>query len=412
MISRKEKSIQYDPPSSPSTNAGFEAVSLTPISEHPLQPQRPMSPLPLQRRWLTPLPPLQPQPHTPLPLPPLQPQPHTPLPLPPLQPQPHAPLPLPPLQPQRLTSPPSPPLLVTSTAHTPLSTAAVSPSLSQSPSHTSAPPIPPPKSQVSKRRIKLNPFSPLRFSGANRRATTQIAEHAARTGAEPAGYEAEITSQSEVAAEAARPAAEEAAKTEEESAITMAQEEAKGNVKSHLQLILSSKPPSEEELSTVFLTCAEACETVGLDFATVLQEPLIDGRPPIYWAILNRPTTFGNGRVTDDSLVFTLLERCQPLNSSTLAAVRLACMTMSENALLQRLFRRIPELSPLSTSDGMLLGPLDESDAVDVVETRDGTGSFVAHIKILRFRLRMRVSESKCVVAEFVASGALLCCTF
>jgi hypothetical protein len=50
----------------------------------------------------------------------------------------------------------------------------------------------------------------------------------------------------------------------------------------------------------------------------------------------------------------------------------------------------------------MLLAPLNESDVVDVVETRDGTGSFVAHIKILRFRLRMRVS--KCVVIEFVAS--------
>ena len=204
-------------------------------------------------------------------------------------------------------------------------------------------------------------------------------------------------------------AAEAAAKTEEESAMAMAQE-VKGKVKSHLQLFLSSKLPSEEVLGAVFLTCAEACNTVGLDFAIVLQEPLIDGRPPIYWAILNQPTTLGNGRETDDSLVFALLERCQPLNSSTLVAVRLACMIASDNVLLQRLFRRIPELSPLSTSDAMLLAPLNESDVVDIVETRDGTGSFVAHIKMLRFRLRMRVS--KCVIVEFAASGALFWCAF
>jgi len=55
----------------------------------------------------------------------------------------------------------------------------------------------------------------------------------------------------------------------------------------------------------------------------------------------------------------------------------------------------------------MLLAPLNESDIVEVMETRDGTGTFIAHIRILRFRLRMRVS--KCVVVEFVASGKYPC---
>ncbi|KAF8260571.1 hypothetical protein EI94DRAFT_1610277 [Lactarius quietus] len=183
----------------------------------------------------------------------------------------------------------------------------------------------------------------------------------------------------------------------------MIQEEAKGHVRSHLQLFLASEPPTEEELSAVFFTCGETCKSVGLDFPTVLQEPLIEGQPPIYWAILNRPTTHGNGRSTPhDSLVFALLEACQPLNSNTLAAVRLGCTTASDNRLLQRLFRHIPELSPLSPSDQMLLAPQKESDIVDVMETRDGTGKYIAHIRIPRFRLRMRVS--KCVVVEFVAS--------
>ena len=262
----------------------------------------------------------------------------------------------------------------------------------------------PSKSPVSNRLLKFKPLSALRLHGANRQATAQSAENAD----EQARYEAEFTSQREVAAEA-----EEAAKIEKRKTmrLTKVQEEAKGNVKSNMQLFLSGKPTSEEELSVVFFTCAEACKRVGLDLATVLQEPLIEGRPPVYWAILNRPTTYGaGGRAAYDSLVFTLLERCQPLNSSTLVAVRLACMIASDNVLLQRLFRRIPELSPLSTSDAMLLAPLNESDVVDIVETRDGTGSFVAHIKMLRFRLRMRVS--KCVVVEFAASGALFWCAF
>jgi hypothetical protein len=55
-------------------------------------------------------------------------------------------------------------------------------------------------------------------------------------------------------------------------------------------------------------------------------------------------------------------------------------------------------------------GSPEESDVVEVMETRDGTGTFMAHIKILRFRLRMRVS--KCVVVEFVASGAFVSLRF
>jgi len=244
------------------------------------------------------------------------------------------------------------------------------------------------------------------LTGATRRATAQIAEHAARQAAEHAKYEAELTRQREAAAEAARRAAEEAARIQEEKAmrLAMAQEEAKAHVQSYMQSFLSSEPPSEEELSAAFLTCTEACKTVGLDFAAVLQEPLIEEQPPIYWAILNRPTAYGTNRAAYDSFVFALLGASQPLCSSTFVAVRLACMTASDNTLLQRLFRHVPELSSLSPSDAMLLAPLNESDVVEVMETRDGTGTFVAHIRILRFRLRMRVS--KCVVVEFVASGA------
>ncbi|KAI9441758.1 hypothetical protein H4582DRAFT_2073895 [Lactarius indigo] len=254
-----------------------------------------------------------------------------------------------PLQPQRPISPPSPtpPSLISP------SLSATSPSSSQSPSHSYPPSLPypsssPSKGQAFKRRLKINPLSALR-----RR------KHAR--------YEAELARQREAAAEAARRAAEEAARIEEERAmrLAMAQEQAKTHVQSYLQSFLSGDPPSDEELSAAFLTCCR-----GLQGATDLL-----GHPQ---------SAYG------------------PLSSSTYAAVRLACTTSSDNTLLQRLFRHAPELSPLSPSDAMLLAPLNETDVVEVMETRDGTGTFIAHIRILRFRLRMRVS--KCVVVEFVAS--------
>ena len=384
------ESARYHAPRPSSDTSGLRSSSFVALSDHPLQPQQPTSPPPLQRPRLTSLPPLQRRPHTHTHLPPLPTLPS--IPLPPLPPQP---LLQPPLKTRRLTSPPSLPSLVTSTLHPPLSTDAVSPSSSQSPSQTSSsPPLSPSNGQATKRRLKLNPLTALRSSG-NRRAE------------ETARYEAEFAHQSEAAAEAARHEVEEAARIDEKAVrLAMLQEEAKGHVKAHMQSLLYSKPPTEEELRAVFSACTEACNIVGLDFAAVLQGPLIEGKSPIYWAILNRPTTYGNNKVSYDTLVFALLEACQPLSPSTLAAVRLACISASDNTLLQRLFRHVPELSPLSKTDAMLLAPLNESDVVDVVETRDGTGSFVAHIKILRFRLRMRVS--KCAVVEFVASGTLL----
>jgi hypothetical protein len=75
----------------------------------------------------------------------------------------------------------------------------------------------------------------------------------------------------------------------------------------------------------------------------------------------------------------------------------------SDNALLQELFRLVPPLSHISTRDALLLSPANEEDRVDIDEMRNGTGSWVALVKIPRFRLRMRVCGS--VSVEFIASG-------
>jgi hypothetical protein len=140
-----------------------------------------------------------------------------------------------------------------------------------------------------------------------------------------------------------------------------------------------------------------------VDFSAVLQEPLIEGQIPVYWAILNRAAT--SPEVDDDTLnalIFTLLNASGSLKKTTNDSVRLACMWTSNNALLQHLFWQLPGLSPLSMSDRMLLGPTG-GDVVNVEETRDGSGAFVAHVNIRRFRLRM--NSSKLIKIEFITFG-------
>ncbi|KAH9006485.1 hypothetical protein EDB86DRAFT_3070481 [Lactarius hatsudake] len=158
-------------------------------------------------------------------------------------------------------------------------------------------------------------------------------------------------------------------------------------VKSSIQSLLSRDIPYEW-CDTVLKECAQMCRSGGLDLSVVLQDPLIDGKPPIYWAILNGP----------------------PLKETTIASIRLACMSTSNNALLQRLFWHSPPLSPLSRSDAMLLSAAGGGDVIDVDERQDGIGAFVARLQIRRFRLRMRVS--KLVKVEFVTSDRIWTITF
>ncbi|KAH8996633.1 hypothetical protein EDB92DRAFT_1793240 [Lactarius akahatsu] len=181
-------------------------------------------------------------------------------------------------------------------------------------------------------------------------------------------------------------------------------------VKSSIQSLLSRDIPYEW-CDAVLKECGQMCKSGGLDLSVVLQEPLIDGKPPIYWAILNGPvTTLQKGEAALHALVLSLLDTCQPLKETTIASIRLACMSTSNNALLQHLFWHFPPLSPLSRSDAMLLSAAGGGDVIDVDERQDGIGAFVARLQIRRFRLRMRVS--KLVKVELVTSDRIWTITF
>ena len=256
-----------------------------------------------------------------------------------------------------------------------------------------------PSAQITKSRSIFRPFSALKLPKASRNAAAQSAKQGAWKAPEEAKYEAELAR----------------LRIEEEEAITREREEelrfhaeaqagARETVKSCIQSLLSRGHTSDETRLSVFSTCSQACKKVGLDLSAVLQEPIIEGQTPIYWAILNRSATSSEvDAKTSDALIITLLNVCGLLNETTITSVRLACMLISNNALLQHLFWNFPGLSPLSTRDRMLLGPSGGGDVVDVEETQDGTGTFIASMKIRRFRMRMNVSVV--VKVEFVTFG-------
>ena len=146
----------------------------------------------------------------------------------------------------------------------------------------------------------------------------------------------------------------------------------------------------------------------------MLQEPFIENHLPVYWAILKRPPTAvaaaKTGQVTNsdpDALVLAILDASIPINAANVADARLACVTVSDNALFVRLGQRYEAFSPRSGTDRVLLAGSGTVDTVSVEEACDSrsnvTAAFTVRFSIAQFQLRMRVSEQARI--EFVARG-------
>ncbi|KAI0000418.1 hypothetical protein BJV77DRAFT_1063835 [Russula vinacea] len=198
-----------------------------------------------------------------------------------------------------------------------------------------------------------------------------------------------------------------------------------------LRDLLSQARPSEHEWLSLLGNCAENCTAHGLSFSSILQEPFVEGHLPIYWAILKRsastsasafaasavaatPVKADHHRVASrdpDALVLAILDASLPLNALSVADARLACVTVSDNALFVRLGQRYEAFSPRLGTDKVLLGGNDLVDTISVVETRGaGSGSpaaagFSVHFSLTQFQLRMRVSKQARI--EFIARGRL-----
>ncbi|KAF8482737.1 hypothetical protein DFH94DRAFT_626717 [Russula ochroleuca] len=195
--------------------------------------------------------------------------------------------------------------------------------------------------------------------------------------------------------------------------------------------LLSQARPSEHEWLSLLGNCADTCTAHGLSFSSILQEPFVEGHLPIYWAILKRPASKSASAAPapakmdylmvpvpvassdPDALVLAILDASLPLNALTVTDARLACVTVSDNALFVRLGQRYEAFSPRSGTDKVLLGGNDTVDTISVVETRGtstGAGggtaaAFTVHFSLTQFQLRMRVSKQARI--EFIARGRL-----
>jgi hypothetical protein len=191
-----------------------------------------------------------------------------------------------------------------------------------------------------------------------------------------------------------------------------------------LRDLLSQARPSEHEWLALLGNCADTCNSQGLNFSAILQEPFVEGHLPVYWAILKRPaatatagTTAAAPAKTDhkapttpsdpDALVLAILDASFPLNAVTVADARLACVTVSDNALFVRLGQRYEAFTPRCGTDKVLLGGTDAVDPITVEEIHSGAGAasaaFNVRFSITQFQLRMRVSKQARI--EFIARG-------
>jgi hypothetical protein len=142
-----------------------------------------------------------------------------------------------------------------------------------------------------------------------------------------------------------------------------------------------------------------------MDFPALLQEPVIADRLPVYWAIVKRSGMQERDGTDPHALALTLVDFSQPLQSATVMGATNACVTVSDNALFQRLRKRFKGFAPTTDTDTVLLGGSEVEDSIVVEEPRGDPRAFVARFELARFRLRMRVANRVCV--KFVARGRM-----
>ncbi|KAL5494547.1 hypothetical protein ACEPAI_8 [Sanghuangporus weigelae] len=205
-----------------------------------------------------------------------------------------------------------------------------------------------------------------------------------------------------------------------------------GLVLNVLHDITSGKLNTMEAIG-VLDSCANACMSHSLSFASILQERSIEGRSAVYWCIVSKSSVAqgSNDGAGTDGFLLEFLSRAAPLSPEGIYELRAACLAVSDNTLLQRL-RSVPGLIPLSGPDRMLLAGVQShtsanasrpdlermttrrkakegiqayKDLAHVYEGGSGpeVDAFRVDLQLRLFQRRMRVSGS--VAVELIARG-------
>lgn len=170
-----------------------------------------------------------------------------------------------------------------------------------------------------------------------------------------------------------------------------------------LRHLFSQAFPDEDECRLMLQTCAEACAEKGIDFATLLQEPVMAGQLPVYWAIVKSRVALQQPQGAD-VVILMILDFSRPLKRASVIAVRHACMTVSDNALFRRLCGLYKVFAPPSSdTEQLMLDGSGVEDSIVVEELHRNDGAFVVYLKLAQFLIRMRTS--KLVLVEFVTRG-------
>lgn len=179
--------------------------------------------------------------------------------------------------------------------------------------------------------------------------------------------------------------------------------EVKATVQGLIRDLVKLENPSS---MAILQSCSEACAAHGLELSSILQEKTIEGHTPLYWAIIKRPPEPPTAH--DRDVLTSMLALAEPLSSTTLSEIRLACLVASDQTLFQRL-RRSPAFAPLSGSDQMILEASVPPDDVVVEDVPGDEGAFAVHFRFVKFQTRMRVSKE--VKIEYIARGTSLMMT-
>jgi hypothetical protein len=161
------------------------------------------------------------------------------------------------------------------------------------------------------------------------------------------------------------------------------------------------KHPEAQQSTALIETCAEMCRAKGVNFAEVLQDPVLEGHRALYWIIIGRPPP------DHYELLSTVLKYSGLLSSEAIDEVRLACIQVGDQALFSHLWRH-PAYGALSGTDELLLGDASPMDYVGVEESAaHEIGAFIVHFEITQFHKRMSISGR--IAFEFIARGLSPC---
>ena len=162
-----------------------------------------------------------------------------------------------------------------------------------------------------------------------------------------------------------------------------------------------AKHPEAQQSTALIETCAEMCQTKGVNFSEILQDPVLEGHRALYWIIISRPPPNHYG------LLSTMLKYSGPLCCEAIDEVRLACLQVGDQELFSFIWKH-PAYGALTGMDELLLGDATPTDYVEVQETTsDEIGAFIARFQITQFHRRMTVTGK--IVFEFIARGLFLC---